>query len=254
MPLLLLLACTAPAPDSAPDSPPDSAPADPTADWLPGNGPMVTVSGRVFEFGPAAGATLVGATIAPLEAPEYVTTVDEERSFSFEVPSGAPLSFVLRHPDFATVQSATVPVEGGVDDLGFQVPTPPILVLMAAAAQVELDPERCQVATTVSSAESPPYGAAGVGEPDAVVSLDPPLPDGSLGPIYFDYLSDAMILPDPELSATTIDGGVLYGNLPTGSYTLSATKAGISFTEPVVRCTPGMLVNAAPPHGIETVR
>ncbi|HNC97495.1 MAG TPA: hypothetical protein PKY30_21775 [Myxococcota bacterium] len=251
MPLLVLLACT-PSPVDSDTQPP--TPVDPTADWVPGTGPMVTVSGKVFEFGPSNGASLVGATIAPLEAPDYVGIVDEERNFSLEVPSGAPLSFVLSHPDFAVVQSATVSVEGGIDDLGFQVPTPPIFELMAAAARVDVDADRCQVATTVSSAESPPYGASGVGEPDAIVRLDPPLPDGAQGPIYFDYISDSMIMPDPDLSATTIDGGVLFGNLPTGSYRLVATKDGIEFTEPVVRCSPGHLINAAPPHGVETVR
>lgn len=150
------------------------------------------------------------------------------------------------------MQSATIPIgAAGLTDLGFQVPTPAVVDLMALAAGVELDPERCQVVTTVSSAASPPYGGAAVGEPDVVVSLAPSLPDGATGPVYFDYLSDSLILPDPALTATTIDGGVIFGNVATGAWTIHAEKPGVRFVEPVVRCHPGAIVNAAPPHGVE---
>ncbi len=246
--LPLLFACATPV-DSA-----DSAPADPTADWLPGDGPTVTVAGHAFEFGPTSDVSLAGAEVSVLEAPEQRGTVAEDGSFTLEVASGAALSFVLEQPGFATIQSATIPIGAeGLSDLGFQVPTPEVAELMAKAADIEMDPEHCQLVTTVSSAASPPYGGSGVGEPDAVVTVDPALPDGAAGPVYFDYLSASMILPDPELAATTLDGGVIFGNLPTGTWTLHAEKPGVTFTAPVARCHPGALVNTAPPHGVETV-
>lgn len=246
--MLHLLACTAaPLVESG-----EPVASDPTAEWVPGTGPDTTASGQAFIFGPSPGLHIAGATVSVLEAPERATTVADDGSFTLTVPSGAGLSFVLSHPDFATIQTATIAIgASGVADIGFQVPTPEIVDLMALASGVELDPDRCQLVTTVSSAASPPYGGAGVGEPGAVVDLLPSLPDGAIGPVYFDYLSDSLILPDPTLSATTIDGGVIYGNLPTGEWTLRATKEGVRFTEPDARCHPGAIVNAAPPHGVE---
>lgn len=241
--MLLLAACAASA-DST------QVTTDPTADWLPGDGPDVAVSGKAFVFGPGGGS-LAGATVSVLEDPSRMGVVAEDGTFSLDVPSGAPLSFVLARDGFTTVQSATVdPGADGLADVGFQVPTPDTVTLLALAAQVDLATDLCQVATTVSSAASPPYGGAGVGEPGATVTLGA-LPDGASGPIYFDYLSESLILPDPDLTATTIDGGVLFANLPTGAYTLHADKEGVEFTEAAVRCHPGALVNAAPPHGIE---
>lgn len=249
--LLLLLACTVAEPTET-AAPAETA--DPTASWLPGDGPTVTVAGQAFLFGPAPGASLAGAVVSVLEAPEQRGVVAEDGSFSLEVASGAALSFVFEQPDLATIQSATIPIEAeGLTDLGFQVPTLAVAELMALAADIEMDAERCQMVTTVSSAASPPYGGAGVGEPDAVVRVLPALPEGATGPVYFDYLSDSMILPDPALTATTIDGGVIFGNLSTGEWTLRAEKEGVPFSEPVVRCHPGALVNAAPPHGIESL-
>lgn len=252
---ILLLACAAAPGPGGGDTADTRTPEDPTADWVAGDGPLVTVSGRAFVFGPSTGLSLAGATVSVLEAPGRSGEVAEDGRFSLEVESGAPLSFVLTQEGFATVQSAAIPVgEGGVADVGFQVPDEGTVALMAAAAQVDIDAERCQVATTVSSAASEGYGGAGVGEPGAVVELLPSLPEGARGPIYFDYLSDSFILPDPDLTATTIDGGVLFGNVPSGEFTLRATKEGVVFSDAVVRCRPGMLVNAAPPHGIEFVR
>lgn len=249
--LLLLLAC---APDEATETAETAAPEDPTASWVPGEGPIVTVSGQAFLFGPAPGVSLAGAAVYVLEAPEQRGVVADDGSFSLEVASDAELSFVIEQEGLATVQSATIPIGAdGLADLGFQVPTPTVVDLMALAAGVELDAERCQLVTTVSSVASPPYGGAGVGEAGAVVVIDPAAPDGAVGPVYFDYLSDDLILPDPALTATTIDGGVLFGNVPTGAWTLRAEKAGVTFTEPVARCHPGALVNAAPPHGIEAL-
>ena len=250
----VLLACVVPPELRETGDTADTAPVDPTAGWVGGEGPTATVSGRAFLFGPAPGQTLTGATVSVLEAPEQRGVVAEDGTFALEVASGAALSFVLEQEGLATIQSATIPIgPEGLDDLGFQVPTPDIVELMALAAEVDLDADACQLVTTVSSAASPPYGGAGVGEPDAIVTLSPALPDDATGPVYFDYLSDSLILPDPALTATTIDGGVIYGNLPTGEWTLHAEKVGVTFTEPVARCHPGAIVNAAPPHGVEVV-
>ncbi|MCB9682114.1 MAG: hypothetical protein H6733_11670 [Alphaproteobacteria bacterium] len=253
----LALACAGDDPGTDVDSDADTevdsdALADATAEWRVGAGPAVTVSGRVHAFGPTLGASLDGATVRVAEAPELSVVVADDGTFALEVPSGAPLSFQVVQAGFTLNQSAAIELgAAGVDDLGFQVPTEAMVDVLAQAAGVALDPTRCQIATTVSAPGTPPYGGAGVGERDVVVSIDPPLPADGVGPVYFAYLSDALIVPDTRLTASTIDGGVLFGNVPEGAYTLTATKAGMTFTPVAIRCRAGVLVNAAPPHGLQ---
>lgn len=247
--LLLALACTpAPSDSAATES------VDPTAAWILGEGPETVISGQAFVFGPAPELHFADATLSVMEAPELRAPVADDGTFSLTVPSGAPLSFVLEHPELAPIQSATIEIEpAGLADLGFQVPTSAVVELMARASEVVIDAEACQVVSTVSSAASPPYGGSAVGEPGAVVEVRPALPEGASGPVYFEYVSDALILHDPELDTTTVDGGVIFANLPTGEWTLHASKAGVSFTEPTARCRPGTIVNASPPHGVEAI-
>lgn len=217
------------------------AAADPTA-LIP-----ATVSGHVFVFG--YGGSLVGATVSVAGQPELTTTCDDNQDFALQVPSPGDYSFVVTHDGYAPTQSAllSVPVEG-LDMVGFQVPSDLTYSLIAAFVGVDLDAQRCQLVTTVSAAGGPPYGGVGVGEPDVVVTLDPP----ESAPIYFAYNGeDLPPLPDRDLTASTIDGGVLFANVPPGTYTMSASKAGKVIPPIRLSCTAGMLVNAAPPRGLQ---
>lgn len=225
----------------------DSGPAP----WVVGTGPLAPVSGRAFVFGPSGGQTIEGATISVLEAPELTTVVAADGTFSLEVPSGAPISLVLQQPGFHPTQSATLALgPGGLDMVGFQVPTENMFDLLSSLVDVWPDPERCQIATTVSRKDTEPYGGAALGEPGVVVSIDPPLPPEA-GPVYFEYVSESLIYPKRSLTETTIDGGVLFLNVPEGEYTLSASKVGKLFSTATVRCRAGILVNAAPPRGLQ---
>ncbi len=224
---------------------------DPTSHWHAGDGPLAPVSGKVFVFGPSNGEVLDGAKLSVAEAPDYQTTVAADGSFAFEVPSGAPVSFVVEQPGFHPNQSATLQVEPkGIEMLGFQAPTESTFDLLANFSDIDPDPARCQIATTVSRAGTAPYGGSALGEPDVVVSIDPPLPSES-GPIYFEYVNESLILPMRTLTATSIDGGVIFANVPEGEYTLTATKPGKQFSTVEIRCRAGRLVNAAPPHGLQ---
>jgi hypothetical protein len=242
---VFLLGCTSKDPIERPI-------ADPTANWKVGNGPLAPITGKAFVFGPGDGPSLEGATVSVAEAPEYHTTVTADGTFAFEAPSGAPLSFLIEQPGFPPNQSAAIPIEPeGIAELGFQVPTESTFNLLAILADIDSpDPSRCQVSTTVSRAGTEPYGGPALGEPDVVVSIDPPLPSDS-GPIYFQYVSDKTIIPDRTLPMTSIDGGVIFANVPPGEYVLRATKEGKQFTPVEIRCRAGRLVNAAPPHGLQ---
>ncbi len=58
-------------------------------------------------------------------------------------------------------------------------------------------------------------------------------------------------IPDRALVQTSDDGGVLFVNVPPGTYTLTGTKAGAVFTTLKMKCEAGWLVNASPPWGLQ---
>ncbi|MBI5478232.1 MAG: hypothetical protein HY906_05210 [Deltaproteobacteria bacterium] len=59
------------------------------------------------------------------------------------------------------------------------------------------------------------------------------------------------MLPDPYLTETTVDGGVLFVNVAPGTYRLDGHKEGSTFRPAWVWCRAGVFVNASPPHGIQ---
>ena len=81
------------------------------------------------------------------------------------------------------------------------------------------------------------------------VSVDPPL-SKEVGPIYF----NSEVRPDRTLVQTSDDGGVLFVNVPPGTYTLTGTKAGAVFTTLKMKCEAGWLVNASPPWGLQRLQ
>jgi hypothetical protein len=224
---------------------------DSMPNWTPGTGPLAHVTGHAFIFGPNdLNLTLEGATVADAEAPQYSTTVAADGTFELDVPSGAPASFSLVKDGFHPNQSAAIDIgPDGIAMLGFQTPTDGAFDELAQFARVVPVPDDCQISTTVSRAGTEPYGGDGLGEPDAVASIEPGLAATS-GPIYFNYLSGT-IFPDRALTMTSLDGGVIYANVPVGEYTMTATKDGITFSSVKIRCRAGVLVNAAPPNGIQ---
>ena len=87
------------------------------------------------------------------------------------------------------------------------------------------------------------------GDPGAQVSISPAIAfPASLGPVYF----NESVSPDPTLSSTSVDGGVLFGNLATGSYTVTAAKAPFTYSPLtfVVESDIPLYV-ASPPHATQ---
>lgn len=222
---------------------------DPTAHWTANGGPPAHVIGHAFVFGPnTAALSLEGATVGIAELPGTTTSVAADGTFAFDVPSGGPTSFTLTQPGFHPNQSATIDVgAAGIAMLGFQTPTDDAFDTLANIVRVTPDPSRCQISTTVSRSGTEPYGGDGLGVEGATATLEPPAGDG---PIYFAY-AGGTIYPDRSLVATSLDGGAIFANVPVGEYTLTATKPGTTFSSVAIRCRAGVLVNAAPPNGIQ---
>lgn len=216
---------------------------------------LVSVSGSAFHFGPEGGR-VEGALVTILEMPEQEAVTDGEGGFLFEdLPSGSSVSLVMHHESYAPIQTGTFVLgEEDITRVSFQAPPHNVYQLMAMSAGVRASDDRCQIATTLTRMGNSLYDETpGThGEPHATATIDPPLGSGGVGPVYFniDEVLDA-IYPDPELSETTHDGGVLFLEAEPGTYTLRAQKEGAEFSEVLITCREGMLVNASPPWGLQ---
>jgi len=194
---------------------------------------------------------VVGAEVYVVEAPELraVVSPDDEHAFRLEgIPEGASVTLALVHEGYYPTMTATFRV--GAQDLEgvtFQAMTTNIAGLAAGLLGVDVsDDSLCQMATTVSAANPPDIWA--VGEPDATVTVQPAVP-AEQGPYYF----NAQVIPEPELEATTTDGGVIVVGAQPGLYRWEGHKDGVTFEPIELRCVGGWLTNASPPWGLNVV-
>ncbi len=208
----------------------------------------VIVSGDAFAFGP--GTMIPNATIHALELPDALTTSDAAGHFELEVPAGAAATFVIEKAGYPTTytKTFTLPATGTVERVSFQVPDDATFAALSTIVQIEPDPATCQIASTVTRVGKSIYDAGAHGEAGATVTIDPALPPEH-GPVYF----NASVIPQLDLTETSDDGGVLYTNVPPGTYVLRASKPGVEFVEVTLRCDAGVLVNPSPPHGLQAL-
>ncbi|MDF1562849.1 MAG: hypothetical protein P1V51_07385 [Deltaproteobacteria bacterium] len=218
-------------------------------------GVPVNVSGTAFGFG--GGGRIEGATVGVVEFPDLSTLTDEQGEWGFagQLRSGDEVTFTLEGEGRPPIQTATFVLgEEGLEQVSFQSPDDFMYELLSDMVSLEPDPERCQIASTVTRQGYTLFAWSGEthGEPEATVSIEPALPFTS-GPIYFDLASAGVIWPDPDLTRTTDDGGVLFLDVPEGEYRLEAHKAGATFREVKIKCRAGWVANAAPPWGLQAL-
>lgn len=213
-------------------------------------GGTVEASGDAFAFGPYT--MIADATVTILEMPEQSTTTDADGHFVFEaLPPGAEATFVFEADGFPKTSTKTFTLPGAgetLERITFQVPDDATYDLLAQVVGIEPDPATCQIASTVTRVGKSIYDQGAHGEAEATVAIDPPLPAEN-GPIYF----NAQVIPQLDLTETTEDGGVLFVNVPAGTYTLTAQKDGVDFEPVTIACEAGVLANASPPHGLQAL-
>lgn len=222
-----------PTPDEAVEPPPVGDPA--------------AVRGTVRIFGPPGGP-LPGAEVRVFEHPELKAVTNDEGKFEIAgVPAG-DVTLVMLAEGYPENQLATLSLDGeDLESLDFQAVSQGIYDIFAALTGAEPDPTRCQVSTTVTrwfEASLPVVH----GEPGATATISPELP-AEHGPIYF----NPDVLPTPGLTETSVDGGVVWTNVPPGEYVLSAKKKDVSFEEVRILCRANVLVNAGPPRGLQAL-
>jgi len=214
--------------------------------------PKIRVSGTAYSFtlpGTPYGR-IAGGEISLLEAPGEVATADEEGVFSLEgLTGGSEATFVVKAEGFPEGQTKTFTLPGeDLEGLTFQIPGDDLVLMLAAVLGITVADDRCQLVSTITRVGKSIGDEGAHGEPGATVALEPAIPDEH-GPVYF----NAGVLPDPTLTESSEDGGVLYTNVPPGDYVLTADKEGVEFTPIRLRCRAGVLVNASPPFGLQAL-
>ena len=108
-------------------------------------------------------------------------------------------------------------------------------------------PEQCVIVTTASARnvrgvdfetfqERTPHGVAG-----ATARTKPALPP----PVYF----NESVIPDRSQTETSGDGGIIWTEVPAGTYRVITESASTRFASFLATCKPGRIVNANPPWG-----
>jgi len=211
----------------------------------------VILTGDAIPFSDGPDGRIEGAAVSILELPERSLVTKEDGTFSFnELKPGTEITLRMQAPGFAKIQTGTITIPAtGATRVTFQAVTDLEYVGLALFTKVEPDPARCQMVTTVTRLGKSIYDVGAHGEDGVRVSVDPPLPK-EVGPIYF----NSEVRPDRTLVQTSDDGGVLFVNVPPGTYTLTGTKAGAVFTTLKMKCEAGWLVNASPPWGLQRLQ
>jgi hypothetical protein len=215
----------------------------------------VQIKGTAYSFGYAT--PIAGATIRAVGAPGASATSGADGSYALTVPDRSTVTPYIEADGFHTIFQQTFTMHGrDLWRVNFQTPTEDIYLLLAATLGVQLDengdPARCAIVTTATTKEIrdltfPEYAAFGVhGVPGTTASTSPRLPD----PLYF----NADVSPDPSLTETSADGGIVWTEVPRGTYTVTAKHPSERLASFTATCRDGRIVNASPPWGLYQLR
>jgi hypothetical protein len=213
----------------------------------------VTISGRAYAFN-HMGTFLQGATIRVREIPGLSATTDANGDYALEVPDDTNVTPYIEPPDgYNEIDLQTFHTRGeDIENANFQTPADGEYNGLAAILSVPIDPEtgrpsECVIVTTASARnvrgvdyqtfwDRTPHGVAGA------TSTESPALDG---PIYFNQY----VIPDRTATETSEDGGIVWTEVPTGTYRIETSSPDTRFVSFLATCKPGRIVNANPPWG-----
>ena len=229
----------------------------------------VELSGRAYEFRHME-TPIAGASIRIREFPALSAQTDESGDYRIEVPDRCLITpyvetgggVLTRRPpegDPFEVESHWNEIDlqtfftCGENLVNVNFQTPPDAEFMALMALLEVPsdsngrPAQAVIVTTASARnvrgvdyetlwKNTPHGVAG-----ATATATPPLPD----PVYFNEL----VIPEPGLSETSADGGIIWPVVPAGVYRIVTESPDGRFASFIATCAPGRIINANPPWG-----
>lgn len=252
-----------------------------------GEGATVTMSGNAYAFF-GIDNTMPGAVVRIEEYPQLEAAVQPDGSYRLEVPDGVNvtpyivpadtydpelISSLRPPPPYERVYNQTFRTSGeDLEKVHFQIPANEIykVFIRALGAEYTGPPgderlKNCAIVSTFSMKEARaaddfrPPSPEPPGYPETFRDVYPhgvagstgsisPRPASVDGPVFFSFPG---IFPDRDLTASTVDGGVLWTEVPPGSYWMEAEnpEPGVEFAPFRATCKPGRLVNASPPWG-----
>jgi hypothetical protein len=214
--------------------------------------PTVTISGRAYAFN-HMDTHLAGATIRVRELPRASAVTDANGDYALEVPDEANVTPYIEPPQgYHQIDLQTFHTRGDpIKNANFQVPADAEYNGLAALLSVPLGadgrPEQCAIVTTASARNvrgvdyetfeaRTPHGVAG-----ATARAEPALPAAT----YF----NENVIPDRTQAETSGDGGIIWTEVPAGTYRVITKSPSTDFASFLATCEPGRIVNANPPWG-----
>ncbi len=210
---------------------------------------QVSVEGDVLAFlTEVPGPRIEGATVSVVERPEISVVTGADAHFKIDgLDEGSELTLLVEHPDLYPSRSSTITL-GPKGATAFSLQVVPKNLFKAIETlvpePVEME-DHCAIASTVARFGGSLYVRLRQGMPGVEVALSPAVPAES-GPLYF----TEDVLPDPAQPSTSIDGGILFYNVPLGDYALSASRDGAVFNTVQFKCEAGLVINGGPPIGL----
>jgi hypothetical protein len=222
-----------------------------------GSGDTVTISGTVYAFF-GIDDHIPGSVVRVDEYPGISSAVAPDGSYAIEVPDDANVTPYIDTPaGYQRTYLQTFHTSGqDLKHVHFQVTPTSIYQAFAALLSVPVDDsgqiEQCAIVSTFSIHEARdattfdpgfkdvyPHGL-----PGSTATMDPVLGD-TRGPIYF----DEAIFPDPTETSSSVDGGVVWVEVPAGYYWLEPDHPTSRLAPFLAHCEDGRLINASPPWG-----
>jgi hypothetical protein len=187
--------------------------------------------------------------------PGLETTAGPNGEYRLEVPDDTTVTPFAEADGYYPTHLQTFHTRGAdLKQVNFQMPRLDIYRALAAVAGAELDPDTGRLAH--SAIVSTFFELAGRNLPDfdtfhdfrphgvsgSTAGISPPESE----PIYF----NADVIPEQGLTHSSRDGGVLWKDLPPGTYEVTGGNPDTAHAGFVATCEPGRLVNAGPPWGL----
>ncbi len=212
----------------------------------------ITISGRAYAFN-HMDTYLAGATIRVRELPGFSATTDASGDYELAVPDDTNVTpYIEPPPGYHEIDLQTFHTRGKpIENANFQVPGDAEYNGLAALLAVQLGPDgrpaQCAIVTTASARnvrgvdyetfhQRTPHGV-----PGATAHAEPALP----APTYF----NESVIPDRTQTETSGDGGIIWTEVPTGTYRVITESGSTRFASFLATCEPGRIVNANPPWG-----
>ncbi len=221
---------------------------------------MVTISGNAYAFVFADNMDrLEGARIGIAEMPGLETIAGPDGAYRLEVPDDTTVTPFAEADGYYPTHLQTFHTRGAdLTRVNFQMPRLDIYQALAAVAGAELDPDTGNLAHSaivstffeLAGRDLPDFNAFHNFRPHGVAGSTAELSPAVAEPIYF----NADVIPEKGLESSSRDGGVLWTDVPAGTYEITSHNPQTKHAGFVASCEPGRLVNAGPPWGVYELR